>query len=118
MNRDLLENVAKKKNVGGYKRHIFLCIGPSCCSEEAGLELWEHLKDQLKAKGLTEGPVYRTKAGCLRMCCEGPIAVVYPDGTWYGGLTVEKLDRIIAEHLADGKPIAEYSFAANPLPNP
>ena len=61
--------------------------------------------------------VYRTKANCLRVCVQGPIAVVYPEGTWYGGMTADRIPRFVQEHLIDGKPIEEWIFARNPLPN-
>src|SRR5580700_5793436 len=71
-----------------FKRHIFLCADqtePKCCAKEKGLESWEFLKKRLKELNLA-GPnplVYRTKANCLRICLNGPIAVVYPDAVWY-----------------------------------
>lgn len=61
------------------------------------------------------GTVLRTKADCLRICEQGCIAVVYPDGTWYAGLDVEKLDRVIDEHLLGGRPVADLSFAVGDL---
>ena len=86
-------------------RHVFLCVGPKCCSTEAGLATWEVLKRRLKEKQLT---AMRTKADCLRICVGGPWMVVYPEGVWYGAVTPERCERIVTEHLEGCQAIAEW----------
>lgn len=116
-----LVNAAAKLGIGSYSRHVFICIGPECCSNKEGQAAWDELKQCLKDEGLagsgsTPTACYRTKVGCLRVCSQGPIAVVYPEGTWYAGMTAERIPLLVRQHLRDGEPIREWIFADNPLP--
>ena len=116
-----LESLSLELKIGHYIRHVFLCVGPSCCSQEIGNGAWKRLKDILKERNLSlsedKNACYRTKVQCLRICKGGPILVVYPEGYWYSGMTEDRIERFVEEQLVQGVPIREWIFARNALPS-
>ncbi|NEP01650.1 MAG: ferredoxin [Symploca sp. SIO2E9] len=120
-----MANNVQSLGLNQIKRHIFLCADqtkPKCCSKQASLESWNYLKRRLKELKLDKknsygsSLIFRTKANCLRVCADGPIMVIYPDGVWYRQAKPSVIERIIQEHLIGNKVVEEYAITIHPLP--
>ena len=95
-----------------YSRHVLVCTGGFCSPDRRGRALYSLLASLLQREDLLFGPtrVKRSEAPCLGVCERGPIVAVYPEGIWYGAVTPELLERIVVEHLRDGRVIEEAVF--------
>ncbi len=102
--------------------HLLLCAtscNGACCDPSIGLATWTRLKRILKDFDLENlerpgGVVLRSKVDCLRICSDGPILLIWPDGIWYGGVTPERVDVIVREHLIGRTPIEKWILRRTP----
>ncbi len=124
---ETLQTTVERLGLQKIQRHLFLCADqtkPKCCSHEEGLATWNYLKQRLQELGLDDPKadssclVFRTKANCLRVCCSGPILLVYPDGIWYHRVTPSAIERIIQEHLLKNQVVKDHLFLTHALPTP
>ena len=102
-----------------YKHHVFFCLnqrgnGEACCAQHAAQAGFDHCKTRVKAEGLAvPGGVRINKAGCMERCAGGPVAVVYPEGTWYTYVDATDIDEIIDSHLKNGQVVERLLLPAD-----
>lgn len=87
-----------------FRKHVFVCLNQSeknpenCCAPKGAHEVLDALKLKLKSMNLYEN-IRINKAGCLSTCSQGLSLVIYPQGIWYGHVTLDDVDEIIEKSL-------------------
>jgi (2Fe-2S) ferredoxin len=106
-----------KPKISDYRRHLLVCTGPRCTQDGQSQALFASLGDKFEAAGLDKGElrVKRSRVNCFAACRGGPILCVQPDGVWYYNVTLRNMDRIIREHLVDGRVVEELVFHRGPI---
>jgi (2Fe-2S) ferredoxin len=105
------------------QHHLLLCATASkapCCDPATGDASWQRLKQLVRELGLEQpdraaGLVLRSKVDCLRVCSGGPILLIWPEGISYGGVTAERIERIVQEHVIGGRPVEEWIISRTPF---
>ena len=101
-----------------YRHHVFFCLnqrdnGEACCAQHGAQAAFERCKSQVKAAGLAgPGGVRVNKAGCLDRCAGAPVAVVYPEATWYTFVDQSDIDEIVESHLKNGRVVERLLLPA------
>jgi (2Fe-2S) ferredoxin len=93
------------------KRRVLVCTGGACNSAGADV-IWNHLRNQQERRKLrvTGDGTMTAKSTCLGPCNLAPVLQVFPEGTYYGGVTEEAVDRIITEHLLGGHAVEDFAY--------
>jgi (2Fe-2S) ferredoxin len=97
-----------------YDKHIFICTnqkaeGKSCCGEVRGMELVNKFKEVLREKGL-QGKIRAQRSGCIDACSNGPALVIYPEGTYYGHVTLNDVERIVEQHVQNNQILTDLEL--------
>jgi (2Fe-2S) ferredoxin len=108
-----------------FRKHLFICLNErdpgdprGSCAQKGSEELHQAFKAALKARGLS-ADIRANKAGCLDNCAQGCSVVVYPEGVWYGRVTLQDVDEIVEKHLVRGEPVERlrlYTKAGEKVP--
>lgn len=103
--------IFRVRNMRKYSFHFFICENKrpdghprGSCADKGSVEIRELLKKKVHEAGLRDS-VRINASGCLDACKEGPVFVVYPEGIWYGPVTVSDLDEIFDQHILNGRPV-------------
>ena len=94
-----------------FRHHVFICENqrdPSdprgCCAAKGSAEIRDAFKAELAKRGL-KGQIRANSSGCLDACATGPTVVVYPEGVWYGHVSLADVPEIVESHLVNGVPV-------------
>lgn len=102
--------------MGQYEKHVFVCTSGKTCKAAGSAETFEYLKCAARDAGIAQR-VRVNHSGCTGQCGHGPMVMVYPEDVWYGGVTVERAQRIFDEHLVGNAPVEAFRYVAPPGDN-
>jgi (2Fe-2S) ferredoxin len=106
----------EKKNIPGlniFKKHVFVCTEGKTCPNQGSKEVFTELRSVLSASENPQG-IRINKSGCLGMCGNGPMVVVYPDGVWYSQVTTADCKDIVEEHLVRKQVVERLVYGNKP----
>lgn len=94
-----------------FQRVVYLCEGEAC-SKAGSLAVVQSLRAELGRREMDQVHTVRTR--CSGFCGRAPVVCVQPDQVWYGGMDAEKARRVVADHLAHGHEIRDWTFHRDP----
>ena len=96
-----------------YKKHVFVCITGKTCPTQGSVAVFEALKNEIAQRGLRDS-IRINKAGCFDQCGNGPMVVVYPEGTWYAHVSIEDCKEIVESHLIGNRAVERLRYEKPP----
>ncbi len=101
--------------VSALRRRVLVCLGGPCLAAGASV-IWGHYRSEEKRLSLrtTGEGAMSAKASCLGPCSLAPVVQVFPEGTFYGGMNEEAVDRIVQQHLIHGAVVGDLAYAPSP----
>ncbi|HHZ02424.1 MAG TPA: NADH-quinone oxidoreductase subunit NuoF [Tissierellia bacterium] len=91
-----------------YRSHVLVCRGTGCSSSKSEL-IAERFREKIKEVNL-DNEVQVVITGCFGLCEEGPVVIIYPEGSFYARMTVDRVDEIVEEHLLKGRIVRKYLY--------
>lgn len=107
-----------KPKIVAYRRHLLVCTGRRCVEDGMDAAALNDLARRLTAAGVLgegAGCVKPSRVDCLGACGSGPVVCVQPDGVWYWDVKPPEMDRIIEQHLVQGRAVDELVFHRGPV---
>ncbi len=91
-----------------FRSHVLVCGGTGCSSSKS-MEIKNRFEEKIKEVKL-DNEVQVVATGCFGLCEEGPIVIIYPEGSFYARMTLDRVDEIVTEHLLKGRIVRKYLF--------
>ena len=90
------------------RAHVLVCTGTGCVSS-GSKKVIAKLEEELKANSLDK-EVKIVETGCQGFCEQGPLVIIYPEGTFYTHVQESDVPEIVSEHLIKGRIVGRLLF--------
>ncbi len=98
------------------KYHVFICSSSRINGQQKGfcfskdsVAVIQRFMEEIESRELG-GDIMVTNTGCMGICSNGPIVVIYPDGVWYKEVTLDDVEEIVEEHLENGRVVSRLEI--------
>lgn len=91
-----------------YRVNILCCAGTGCTASNSK-KIFENFKKYIDEYHLEE-EIKVIQTGCFGLCQKGPIVAIYPDKIYYSHVKPEDVEKIVTEHLLQGKVVKDLEL--------